>query len=199
MRVALYARTSAADRETVEQILANLSAHADRRGWEVALECADQVLRPEGSRKGLRSLLEALQTGAVQAVLVRTLSHLARSLRHLTDLGHLLAAQDVALIAIEDASTPPTRAERSAGATGWKSPSAWTEPSAPSREARPPARARRPLGRPAVAVNPLELLTCGKAVEAAIRSPCESSPASSASRKPPSQAPESPPGSRSGR
>jgi DNA invertase Pin-like site-specific DNA recombinase len=160
MRVALYARTSAADRETVEQILADLSAHAARRGWEVALECADQVLRPEGSRKGRRSLLEALQTGAVQAVLVRTLSHLARSLRHLTDLGHLLAAQDVALIAIEDGldTTDP------GGALRWRD---WLELSlrldrALRSEAAKLAHLRTPTerwGRPAAAVNPLELLT----------------------------------------
>lgn len=39
MLVALYARTSAADREPVEQILAGLAAHAASRGWEVTLEC----------------------------------------------------------------------------------------------------------------------------------------------------------------
>lgn len=160
MRVALYARTSAADRETVEQILADLSAHAARRGWEVALECADQDLRPEGSSKGLRSLQEAVQAGAVQAVLVRTLSHLARSLRHLTDLGHLLAAQDVALIALEDGldTTDP------GGALRWRD---WLEISrrldrALRSEAAKLAHLRTPgerWGRPAAAVNPLELLT----------------------------------------
>jgi DNA invertase Pin-like site-specific DNA recombinase len=94
LSVALYARTSAADRggETAEQILAGLAAYAAGRGWEVALECADQGPRPEGRREGLRRLLEAVRVKAVQGVVVRSLSHLARSLRHLTDLGHLLAA-----------------------------------------------------------------------------------------------------------
>ena len=56
MLVALYARTSAAeDRETAEQILADLSIQAARRGWKVALECSDQGPWPEGPRKGLRS------------------------------------------------------------------------------------------------------------------------------------------------
>ena len=161
MLVALYARTSAANAdETVEQILADLAAQAARSGWEVALECSDQVLQPEGSRKGLSRLLEAVQAGAVQAVLVRTLSHLARSLRHLTDLGHLLAAQDVALIALEDGldTTDP------GGALRWRD---WLEISlrldrALRSEAAKLARHRTPgerWGRPAAAVNPLELLT----------------------------------------
>jgi DNA invertase Pin-like site-specific DNA recombinase len=161
MLVALYARTSAANAdETVEQILTELAAQAARRGWEVALECSDQDTRPEGQRKGLRNLLEALQAGAVQAVLVRTLSHLARSLRHLTDLGHRLAAQDVALIAIEDGldTTDP------GGALRWRD---WLEVSlrldrALRSEAAKLARQRTPgerWGRPAAAVNPLELLT----------------------------------------
>lgn len=162
MRVALYARTSAADqdRETAEQILADLSTQAARRGWEVALECSDHAPWPEGPRKGLRSLLEAVQAGTVQAVLVRTLSHLARSLRHLTDLGRHLAAQDVALIALEDGldTTDP------GGALRWRD---WLEISlrldrALRSEAAKLAHLREPggrWGRPAAAVNPLELLT----------------------------------------
>jgi DNA invertase Pin-like site-specific DNA recombinase len=161
MRVALYARTSAANTgETVEQILTELATQAARRGWDVALECSDQGPWPEGPRKGLRSLLEAVQAGTVQAVLVRTLSHLARSLRHLTDLGHLLVAQDVALIAIEDGldTTDP------GGALRWRD---WLEISLRldrtlRSEAAKLAHLREPgerWGRPPVAVNPLELQT----------------------------------------
>ncbi|HEX3130916.1 MAG TPA: recombinase family protein [Thermoanaerobaculia bacterium] len=160
MRVALYARTSAADRETVEQLLAGLAAHATRRGWEVALERSDQGSWPEGLRKGLRSLLEAVRAQAVQGILVRTLSHLAHSLRHLTDLGHLLAGQGVALIAVEERldTTDP------GGAIRWRD---WLEISLGldrklRAEAAKIARLRAPgerWGRPAAAVNPLELLT----------------------------------------
>ncbi len=163
MLVALYARTSAADhgRETVEQILAELAAHAARRGWEVALECADQGPWPEGSRNGLRSLVEAVRSKAVQGILVRTLSHLARSLRHLADLGHVLAIQEVALIATEDHldTTDP------GGAIRWRD---WLEISNRldhqlRAEAAKLARLRTPgerWGRPAATVNALELLTC---------------------------------------
>jgi len=162
MLVALYARTSATtpDVPGVEQVLAELSAQAARRGWEVVLECADESPWPEGPRKGLRRLREAVQAGAIQAVLVRTLSDLAHSLRHLTDLGHLLAAQDVALISIEDRldTTDP------AGALRWRD---WLEISlrldrSLRSEAAKLARQRTPgerWGRPAAAINPLELLT----------------------------------------
>lgn len=162
MRVALYARTSAADRdgETVEQILAVLAAFVARRGWEIALECSDQGPFPEGRRDGLRRLLGAVRAKAVQGVVVRTLSHLARSLRHLSDLGRLFAAQDVALVATEDLidTTDP------GGAIRWRD---WLDISGRldrqlRAEAAKLAHVRTPggrWGRPAAAVNPLELLT----------------------------------------
>ena len=159
--VALYARTSAADlgRETAEQILAGLAAYAAGRGWEVALECVDQDPFPEGQRKGLRRLLEAVRAKAVRGVVVRSLSHLARSLRHLSDLGRLLAVQDVALIATEDSldTTDP------GGAIRWRD---WLEISGRlDRQLRSEAAKLAHLrtsgerwGRPAAVVNPLELL-----------------------------------------
>jgi DNA invertase Pin-like site-specific DNA recombinase len=162
MLVALYARTSAADLglEAVEQILAGLAAYAAGRGWEVALECSDQGPFPEGRREGLRRLLGAVRSKAVQGVVVRSLSHLARSLRHLTELGRILAAQDVALIATDDFldSTDP------GGAIRWRD---WLEISSRldrqlRAEAAKVARVRTPgerWGRPAAVVNSLELLT----------------------------------------
>ncbi|HWN44269.1 MAG TPA: recombinase family protein [Thermoanaerobaculia bacterium] len=162
MLVALYARTSAADLglEAVEQILAGLAAYAAGRGWEVALECSDQGPFPEGRREGLRRLLGAVRSKAVQGVVVRSLSHLARSLRHLSDLGRLLAARDVALIATDDFldSTDP------GGAIRWRD---WLEISSRfdrqlRAEATKVARVRTPgerWGRPAAVVNSLELLT----------------------------------------
>ena len=162
MRVALYARASAADRdgETVEQIFAVLIAYTARRGWEIALECSDQGPFPVGRRDGLGRLLGAVRAKAVQGVVVRSLSHLARSLRHLSDLGRLLAAQDVALVATEDLidTTDP------GGAIRWRD---WLEISGRldrqlRAEAAKLARVRTPgerWGRPAAVVNALELLT----------------------------------------
>jgi len=158
--VALYARTSAADREPVEQILAELGSYAAGRGWSVALECVDLGPWPEGRREGLRRLVAAVKAGAVQGVVVRTLGHLVRSLRHMTGLGHLLAVQDVALVATEDRldTTDP------GGAIRWRD---WLEISGRlDRQLRAEAaklgRLRTPgerWGRPAAVVNPLELLT----------------------------------------
>jgi DNA invertase Pin-like site-specific DNA recombinase len=161
LSVALYARTSAADlgRESAEQILVGLAAYAAGRGWEVALECSDQDPFPEGRREGLRRLLEAVRAKAVQGVVVRTLSHLARSLRHLSDLGRLLADQGVSLIATEDGldTTDP------GGAIRWRD---WLEISgrcdrALRSEAAKLAHLRtsgQRWGRPAAVVNSLELL-----------------------------------------
>ncbi|MEA2562550.1 MAG: Resolvase, terminal domain [Acidobacteriota bacterium] len=162
MLVALYARTSAADRDekTVEQILVGLAAYAAGRGWQVVLECGDQGPFPEGRREGLRRLLGAVRAKAVQGVVVLSLSQLARSLRHLSDLGRLLAAQDVALIATQDRldTTDPS------GAIRWRD---WLEVSSRfalqlRAEAAKVARLRTPggsWGRPAAIVNALELLT----------------------------------------
>lgn len=161
MKVAIYARTSAADREgSIEQVLAGLTAQAARRGWEIVLECTDQGPWREGRREGLKRLTEAVREKAIQAILLRSLSHLARSLRHLTDLGHLLAAQEIALVATEDHidTTDP------GGALRWRD---WLDISARlttelRAEAAKLAHLRTPgetWGRPAVAINPLELLT----------------------------------------
>ncbi|HVG08523.1 MAG TPA: recombinase family protein [Thermoanaerobaculia bacterium] len=160
--VAIYARTSAADhsRETLDQILAGLAAYAGGRGWEVVLECTDEGPFPEDRREGLRRLLGAVRAKAVQGVVVRSLSHLARSLRHLSDLGRLLAAQGVALIATEDFidTTDP------GGAIRWRD---WLEISGRldrelRAEAAKLARLRTPgdrWGRSAAVINSFELLT----------------------------------------
>jgi DNA invertase Pin-like site-specific DNA recombinase len=159
LKVALYARTTAADRDrdSVEQILAGLAAQAARRGWEIAMEHTDQGPWHEGRREGLRRLIAAVRAKAVQAVLVSSLSHLARSLRHLTDLGRLLAAHDVA---VEDHLDTTDLA----GAFRWRD---WLAISARldtqlRAEAAKLARLRTPgetWGRPAVVINPVELLT----------------------------------------
>ncbi len=155
MLVALYARTAG----TGEQVLADLAAYAARKGWIVALEHTDQGPWHQGPRDGHKRLVVAVRAKAVQAVLVPTLGHLARSLRHLTGLGQLLAVQGVALIATEEGldTTDP------AGAIRWRD---WLDLSARldrqlRAEAAKLARLRTPgetWGRPQAAINPEELL-----------------------------------------
>lgn len=157
MKVALYASPAAAGHQDTD-LLANLRAYTAQRGWEVALECTDPAPGQEGAGKGLRSLREAVRAKAIQGVLVTTLSHLARSLRHLTDLGSLLAENGVALIALEDSldTTEP------AGAIRWRD---WLETSLRlDRQLRSEAARLAHLratgatwGRPPAAINPLEL------------------------------------------
>ena len=160
MRVALYARPSAAGQgqATDTDLLANLRAYAAQRGWEVLLEHTDPTPWQEGAGKGLRSLKDAVRARALQGVLVSTLSHLARSLRHLTDLGHHLAENGVALVALEDGldTTEP------GGAIRWRD---WLETSLRfDRQLRAEAsrlahqrNAGARWGRPPAAINPLEL------------------------------------------
>src|SRR5215210_1123860 len=138
--------------------MVDLAAYVARRGWEVALECVDQGSGPHASKKGIRRLLEVLRANAIQGIVVRTLSHLACSLRHLTDVGLLLATQGIALIAIEDDLDTTDLG----GALRWRD---WLETSVRldrqiRTEAARLARLRRePWGHPMVAVNPVELLT----------------------------------------
>jgi DNA invertase Pin-like site-specific DNA recombinase len=161
MLVALYARTSAADAgdETAEQILADLAAHAARRGWEVVLCCVDQGPGPESPRKGLKRLREAVTAKEIQGVLVRTLGHLACSLRHAANLGQFLATQDVALVALEDHLDTTDLGN----AIRWRD---WLETSTrldrqlraeAAKLAHQRAGGAR-WGRPRAAVNPMELL-----------------------------------------
>jgi DNA invertase Pin-like site-specific DNA recombinase len=158
MRVALYARTSAAGQGQDTDHLAHLRAYAARRGWEVLLEHTDPVPGQEGAGRGPRSLRDAVRTRAIQGVLVGALSHFARSLRHLTNLGHLLAENGVALIALEDGldTTEP------GGAIRWRD---WLETSLrfdrqlraeAARLAHQRAAGAR-WGRPPASINPLEL------------------------------------------
>ena len=161
MLVALYARTSAAGAggETAEQILADLAAHAAQRGWEVVLHCVDQGPGPESPRKGLKRLRAAVTAKEVQGVLVRTLGHLACSLRHAANLGQFLASQNVALVALEDGLDTTDLG----GALRWRD---WLETSSRlDRQLRAEAAklahqraAGARWGRPRAAVNPMELL-----------------------------------------
>ncbi len=163
MLVALYARTSAAGSggETAEQIIADLASHAARRGWEVVLCCVDQGPAPESSRKGLKRLREAVKAKEIKGVLVRTLGHLACSLRHAANLGQFLADQGVALVALEDHLDTTDLGN----AIRWRD---WLETSNRlDRQLRAEAAKLAHLrasgarwGRPPVAVNPVELLAC---------------------------------------
>ena len=159
MKVATYVLTAAGEAATAEEVLAGLAAHAKGRGWDVALEIATQGPWPESRSEGRLRLLQAVRGREVQAVLVRSLSHLARSLRHLTDLGDLLARHDVALVALDDHfdTTDPGGAIRW---RGWLDISLRVDRQLRSEAARL-AQQQAPetqWGRSRLAVSPSELL-----------------------------------------
>jgi len=162
VKVALYARTSAADLGTVstDEILARLAAYAESRGWEVAVRAADRGPWLEGRRPGLEALEKALAGGQIGGLLVQSLNQLARSLRHLTELGQLLEDAGVALVAVDEAidGTTPLSAIR------WRD---WVRLASHfdervRREGTRVAKLRssEAWGRPFKPVNPLELLGC---------------------------------------
>jgi DNA invertase Pin-like site-specific DNA recombinase len=104
MRVALYARATptAPGREAVDQTLAELKAYAAQRGWEIGLEMANPDPSLQKHRKALKSLLQLVPPLEIKAIVIRNVSHLTHSLRHLTGLGQRLADLKVALISLED-------------------------------------------------------------------------------------------------
>ncbi len=52
MRVALYARTTAADgQDNLDVLLAGLAAHAAQRGWDIVLQCTDPGPGPKAREK----------------------------------------------------------------------------------------------------------------------------------------------------
>jgi DNA invertase Pin-like site-specific DNA recombinase len=103
LKAATYVRVSAADagRSPLPQ-QDRLRSFAEGRGWTVELEICDPGPWPEGRRPGLDKLTAAIKAGTVQVVVVQSLDRLARSLRHLANLGGLLVAQDVGLVAMAD-------------------------------------------------------------------------------------------------
>jgi DNA invertase Pin-like site-specific DNA recombinase len=112
MRVALYARVSTTD-QTVAPQLDSLRAYASARRLEVAGEYVDEGISGARDRRpALDALVAQARRRAFDAVAVVKLDRLARSTRHLTQLGGELEALGVDLIVTDqgiDTSTPAGR------------------------------------------------------------------------------------------
>jgi DNA invertase Pin-like site-specific DNA recombinase len=110
-RIAIYARVSTAEQNTDIQRTA-LRRYARRRGAE-AVEFIDHgISGSQASRPKLDEMMAALRRREFSAVVVTKLDRIARSLRHLTEMGAELEALGVALVVLDqsiDTSTPTGR------------------------------------------------------------------------------------------
>lgn len=106
-RAVLYARVSKAMQDEALQ-LHELRLVAAQRGWTVVREIVDHVSTLRARRPGLDELLELTRRGQVDVVAVWRLDRLARSTKHLLDLGETLAAHHVDLISVRDGAVDTT-------------------------------------------------------------------------------------------
>ena len=107
MKVIAYARVSTEDQVangvSLSAQIDRLRAYARSQGWSLT-----EVVRDEGAsaknlnRPGLQRVLEAVETGAVEAVLVYKLDRLTRSVADLDWITRLLNGQDVALVSLSE-------------------------------------------------------------------------------------------------
>lgn len=107
MRAILYARVSKSMQDEALQ-LAELRQVAAQRGWTVVREIVDRVSTLKERRPGLDDLLELTRRGKVDVVAVWRLDRLARSSRHLLDLGEQLQARRVDLVSVRDSAVDTT-------------------------------------------------------------------------------------------
>lgn len=79
---AVYARVSTADQD-VEHQRENLLDYADRLGLEVVDVLADKSTGTDTDRDGYRELMQLVESGAVDGVVVRSITRISRNMRDL--------------------------------------------------------------------------------------------------------------------
>lgn len=79
MRVAIYARTSTRDQQSIPMQLEAMREHAERRGWIVAAEIAEQESGAKNDRPGRAEVLDLARRGKIDCVLVWKLNRWGRS------------------------------------------------------------------------------------------------------------------------
>jgi DNA invertase Pin-like site-specific DNA recombinase len=112
MRVAVYARVSTHDQQTLGMQIEAMSAYIEDRGWDIAKRIED-VGSGAKDRPGRESLLKSVRRREIDVVVVwrldrwgRSLPDLVVTLRELTDLGVGFVSLTEAL----DLTTPTGRA-----------------------------------------------------------------------------------------
>ena len=86
LQIAIYARVSSnaqAETDTITGQVEDLTAWAEAQGHTIVTACQDEAVSgtlPAQEREGLSCVLDAIETGTADAVLVRSLDRLAREL-----------------------------------------------------------------------------------------------------------------------
>lgn len=79
MQVALYARTSTRDQQSIPMQLEAMREHAERRGWNIEAEISEQESGSKNDRPGRAQILKLARLGKIDCVLVWKLNRWGRS------------------------------------------------------------------------------------------------------------------------
>jgi len=105
-RCVIYARVSTAGQVEGTSLTGQLSAcreTASRHGWEITAECVDAgESGASADRPALAEVMNSVESGAVEALIVYRLDRLARSTLHLLTLVQQLEAADVRLVSTSE-------------------------------------------------------------------------------------------------
>lgn len=103
VRTAIYARVSTTANQSVEMQLRDLREMAARRGFEIVGEyCDEGVSGAKNSRPALDKMLADGRAGRFDAIFVRKLDRLGRSLLHLVQLLEELRCVGIELISFSE-------------------------------------------------------------------------------------------------
>jgi DNA invertase Pin-like site-specific DNA recombinase len=111
MTVALYARVSSIDQQTLDMQLENMNAYAINRGWQIVITVADVSSGAE-HRPNRQNLLKAARRRQIDAILVWKLDRWGRSLADLTSTLSELNELGVGFISLTEALDFTTGAGR---------------------------------------------------------------------------------------
>ena len=79
MKIAVYARTSTRDQQSIPMQIEVMRDYADRRGWTIAAEISEQESGSKNDRPGRTEVLNLARQGKINCVLVWKLNRWGRS------------------------------------------------------------------------------------------------------------------------
>ena len=103
-KVWAFARSAAPNLPALEEQLADVMREADRRGYIIVNSCMEQKYGTEFWRPDLfamRTMLDAVENGRIEAVMVRDLEQISRNSYILVGVIEILRQNDVYLITTE--------------------------------------------------------------------------------------------------